>query len=373
MRIFFALAYAALIFGSYPELEWLRASDVEATADYGHTSSETEFLRTEMSLKCLNWILTGDYESFTGKGKNNLSRDDFGTLCKRAQKLKETNPYGLTLDEMDDVMRSCLVLGDIGKTKEARRRFPELERIEDHDLFFTKALEILRMDPSRCPTFEKLKSKQLLYDTAHLVHYGHICHVEGGPKMFEPLLKDIDPWCLEFDLLIQRCDVAGAAGHVEKDYSLVYDANVHFAMEGVQKACLCVVKHKDPEKALLVYLKHRGDPLKLNANGHYERTLIRLACMLRLYYPDEAYALKTAALDPALLAAFDPLKGRPGPTPTYMPAVLCNLRRHHGITYALKYGLPALLQILNTQSGQICFNGLARQINQNPYCLERQL
>ena len=374
-----------LIFGAccfarelpYPELEWLKGNDVAATADYAEKSDETEYKRTRLTLKCLQWILDGDYLAFTGGGKTSLTPQDFEELQTRANSLMSKR-FGLSEEQLKETMRAALVLGDMGKSPKARELFPECTHISDHDEFYKEALPLLMKHPERCPTFLclHLNAKHLLLDTSHFAHYGHICHVEGGPSMFNDLAKIVTAEqqdYLEFDLFIQCCDVAGAAGHVNDNYAIVYNHDVHVAMSGVAEACRLVAKNEaSQEEALMHYLCYRGDLLGLDANNPTERILIRLACMLRLMDTDQGEQLRKAAesLDPAVIEAFDPLIQREGPTPTYMPAVLGNLKRHHDLSYAVEYGLPALAKILAECPGELNFNPLAMQINQNPRCLE---
>ncbi|MCB1108369.1 MAG: hypothetical protein KDK44_01810 [Chlamydiia bacterium] len=363
---------------NYPELEWLKGNDVVTTADYASKASDSEYKRTNLTLKCLNWILDGNYVQFTGQGKNPLRLEAFKELQQAVQELFTECPYQLTPDQLTATMRAALVLGDIGLSPKGKALFPELGHISDHDEFYKEALCILGQEPSRCPTFKALplEAQNLLIKTSHFAHYGHICHVEGGPSMFSKIAAvhtPNDAYCLKFDLFIHCCDVAGAAGHVDDSYSIVYSNQVHEAMQAIVRTCQSIIQNGlSKEEGLMEYLRYRGAKLGLSADDLTERALIRVGCMLRLYTLEEGQALKAAAdnLEQDLLEAFDPMISREGPTPTYMPAVLCNLKRHHNLDYAVQKGLPAIANTLKACPGELNFNPLAAQINEYPRCLE---
>lgn len=372
----------------YPEVLWLADAKVRKTeegvaAAQGAYSEQLfgqkfiEFDRTIMTLHCLQLVLDGSdkaYQEFTAAQPDNakLSKQSFNKLHLQEVSLLQSKYQGMSKLEMIQAMEAALVLGDIGKSEQARIVFkPYGAGAPDHDDFHGEVIHILQKNPELCPTFARLTpaAKKLLSQSANLAHYGHITHIEGGPAMFSQLKQSgvaVDsPVALSFDLFVHTCDVAGALGHVNNQSSLVYTEPSHRAMQGVIDACKVL---SDPRKtemdAYNAYLMLRADWLGLDPQDRTCRALVRMGAMLRLFTPEEGLILKQAVskLDPdvqaRIIAQLDLQDGREfGRTPTYMPAVLVNLAnnpalgasKEERLSQAVILGLPFVSRVLEKQ------------------------
>ncbi len=371
--------------GQYPEILWLADAKVRKTEEgvatlQGAYSEQLfgqkfiEFDRTIMTLHCLQLVLDGSdkaYQEFTAAQPENakLSKESFNKLHLQGVTLLQSKYQGMSKLEIMQAMEASLVLGDIGKSEQARAVFkPYGAGAPDHDDFHGEVMQILQKNPELCPTFARLTpaAKKLLLQSANLAHYGHITHIEGGPAMFSHLKQSgvaVDsPVALSFDLFVHTCDVAGALGHVNNQSSLVYTEPSHRAMQGMTDACKVL---GDPTKteidAYNAYLSLRANWLGLDPQDRTCRALARMGAMLRLFTPEEGLILKQAVskLDPdiqaRIIAQLDLRDGREfGRTPTYMPAVLVNLAnnpelgasKEERLSQAVVLGLPFVARVL---------------------------
>lgn len=369
----------------YPEILWLADTKVRKTEEglatmQGSYSEQLfgkkfiEFDRTIMTLHCLQLILDGSenaYQKFTAAqpGDVKLSRVSFEKLHSQGIALVKSRYNGMSEFEMIQAMEAALVLGDIGKSEQARAVFkPYGASAPDHDDFHGEVMEILGQHPNLCPTFNRLtpSAKKLLQSTANLAHYGHVTHIEGGPRMFSKLkqsgLSSSLPEALAFDFFVHTCDVAGALGHVNNQSSLVYTEPSHRAMQAVADACRVLADSKKSEgDAYNAYLAIRAGWLGLNPKDRTDRALTRMGAMLRLFTPEDGLLLKKAILklEPEerakIMEQLDTKEGEElARTPTYMPAVLVNLSnnpqlgasREERISQAVVLGLPFLSKVL---------------------------
>lgn len=379
----------------YPEILWLADEKVKKTEE-GSASAKApyseqlfgkvypEFDRTLMTLHCLRLILDGSekaYQQFTDAQPSGvkLSKESFNKLHSEGMSLVKLGYDGLDPEEMVQAMEAALVLGDIGKSEKARSVFtPYGAHAPDHDDFHGEVLQILKQNPELSPTFKKLPfaAQHLLIQTANLIHYGHVTHLEGGPNMFNRLyesgLAASFPTAVGFDFFVHTCDVAGALGHVNHHSSLVYSELTHKAMQAVAEASSVLVNaEKTPTDAYNAYLAIRASWLGLDPSNRADRALTRMGAMLRLFTPEEGALLKKAMaqLDPQLqMQIVEQLDVREGEelarTPTYMPAVLVNLSnneqlgntREERISQAVILGLPFLSRVLEQHQQALAEN-----------------
>lgn len=369
----------------HPEILWLASSQVRYTEEgkgvaQGAYSEQlfgqkfVEFDRTLMTLRCLTLVLDGSeaaYQTFTAAQAKEvrLTRESFQTLHQEGQRLLHAKWEGMSDLQMAQAMETALVLGDIGKSEQAREVFkPYGAHAPDHDDFYEEAMHILASHPTLCPSFARLPTaaKKLLTEIANLAHYGHITHLEGGVGMFHKLkeskLPSQDPTALSFDLFVHTCDVAGALGHVNPSSSLIYTELTHRALQATAQAVRILSNPLKSElDAYLAYVTLRASWLGLDPTSSSDRVLARIGAMLRLFTPEEGVILRNAMLqiDPAMRerirAQLDGSSlAQEGRTPTYMPAVLLNLAGHPGLgttseerlAKAITLGLPLLTQVL---------------------------
>jgi hypothetical protein len=221
---------------NYPEVHHLAEARVAATNDglqsgppveasyskhLGKTGFFPEFKRTLLSLRCFEQIANGrgeDYEQFTHlQTSSRLSWNHFQDLSRRWKSVVAYDRQkGM---EPEDVLKAAevdIVLGDMGKTAWARHLMMDLGIYDvDHDNFYDRMMDHPEA-PLRLHSFRRLDVDQqsLIRKTVDLAHFGHITHLEGGPRMFRKLketeILHEDPAAFEFATLVYICDVAGA-------------------------------------------------------------------------------------------------------------------------------------------------------------------
>lgn len=360
----------------YPELYWLADSDVSYTRDYA-TESESdsswsaqifekkyvEFERTVLSLVMLHRFHAGtrsDYDKLTSvQNDEKLSYESFQevhTLCKN---LLEKKP------KLFEAMEAALIFGDMGKTNTAREKAKLLgAEYPDHDDWYEAAINTC---PGIFPSFKKLSEehKSLLQKAANIIHFGHVTHLEGGPTMFSKLQQSEfvskEREVIDFEFFVHICDVAAAAGHVEKKGSLVYVENTHKAKMAVKEAVMLLASNNEIE-AYHNYIAKRASWLNLDKNTPEGRVLARVGAMLRLFYPSEGESLKKGwdqidtGLRTQLIEQFDlQTLQTDHPTPTYVPAVLGNIfsnkkiweDKDQRLQQAVIIGLPFVSSVLS--------------------------
>lgn len=368
----------------YPEILWLADNNVRKTEE-GQASSQAsyseqlfgrkyvEFDRTIMTLHCLKLVLDGSqraYEEFTFAQKDNkLTKESFYTLHLQGQRILHSHWQDLSSQQIAETMLTALVLKDMGKCETARKIFKKFGvSAPDQDDYYHEAMTVLEKYPDLCPSFACLspKSKELLFKTSGIAHYGHITHLEGGTEIFLGLQESgiayKDPIALSFDLFVHTCDVAGALGHVNHRSSLAYTELTHKALQATGEA-VRVLSNQNMSvwDAYQAYVQIRADWLGLDASDANDRVLVRVGAMLRLFTPEEGIILKQAMqqFDPQvrqrIVAQLDVPEGiLEGRTPTYMPALLVNLSnnttlgrtKEERLFKAVLIGLPFIARVL---------------------------
>lgn len=371
----------------YPEILWLADEKVRTTEEglaNPHAGAYSEMLfgkkhiefdRTLMTLLCLKLALDGSdraYEEFTQiqPSASRLTRESFDALHLQGKKLLESRWEGLSREEMAQAMETSLILGDIGKSEQARVIFkPYGATAPDHDDFHGEAMPIIAQRPELSPSFQSLPSaaKQLLLKTTNLAHFGHVTHLEGGPQILEPLaesrLVSSDPVAFDFAFFVHTCDVAGALGHVNNRSSVTYTQLTHQAVQGTKESVKVLSDpQKKAEDAYFDYVAKRASWVGLNAEIPGDRVLARIAAMLRLFTPEEGAVLREGMerIDEVarmeIIANLDAHnRENPGRTPTYMPALLVNLANNaelgetpaERLSHAISIGLPFISRVLD--------------------------
>ena len=370
----------------FPELRWLREGEVTVTQEGVCTRNPKtiEYDRTLLTIKCLDLIIQGGseaYQEFVKAQKvDPLTREAFDSLHQKNSYFQEK--FHLTPDRLQLLLRSALVMGDLGKTEKAREIFPKITT-PDHDDFEKEALCILRDSPSLCPTFEQLnpREQEILIQATGLIHFGHVYHLEGGHEMFSHLKKAApDEAILEFALFVQRCDVAGALGHRNSDASVTFTQTTFEMYEAVGKACKVLLDpSKNPGDAYQTFVDLRAQKVGLDPRTSEGHILTRIAAMLRVFTP-EAMAPYQSAYDKLPAEEKDLLNKwfcndtppEETLTPTYVPAVLLNLVGNLGVEKGIQLGLPVIAKALEAFHSnrpadlRACFNPLAGQAK-NPH------
>lgn len=386
---------------AYPELTWLAEKDVLMTHDYTAKDENSysqdlfrkqyvEFDRTLLALEFFHRTLRGskvDYEWLV-KNQNpsqKLTLNSFHELHNFL--VNEINNIDTHLFEL------AIVLGDMGKSQKARKLAPEIsKKNSDQDAFYG---QVIRLKPEIFPSFQGLSEKQklVLQRGAHLIHFGHVTHLEGNSSMFLPL-KDskilnsqAGEVAFKIEFLTHMCDVAGAAGHVNRQGSIVLTEPTYLRLKNVYDAAL-MLREKSPDDALNAYLKWSAHWLGQKLITKEDEVVIRIASMMRLSDKDDTLLVKKSLeecpqeyRDLILeMFAFDALES-PIKTPTYIPAVLSNLSKNKSldedskkrIRMGVQLGALAIARALKFakknslfQSGNIIlnFNPMASQAKQ---------
>ncbi len=403
----------------HPEIVWLADEKVRKTEEGDATCPNIyselmfgkkfiEFDRTLLSLHSLKLILDGSdhaYQRFSAAQESSvrLKVESFRELHAQGKGLLQSRWHGLSEIDMARAMTTALVLGDMGKSAQARQVFHTYGiHAPDHDDFFGEAMQILNHYPQLSPSFSQLNAtaQTLLIKVANLAHYGHITHLEGGPAMFQHLKQSqiprCDPIALEFDLFMHKPDIAGALGHVNSNSSLVYTESIHRTTQAMDEAVRLLSDLKKGEfDAYDAYLKTRATWLGLDPNDKVDRVLARMGAQLRLFDVEEGRILKKTIfkLDKndyeRILTQFDIETISPEErTPTYIPALLVNLLNHNHLgpskeqrlSQAITIGFPFISQVLQQHRDRLKnhlanpliplnFNSVAKVAKMNPILL----
>lgn len=270
------------------------------------------------------------YEWFTGQQeKDRLSKKSF---LEASAFVRETaDLYSLTLLEIN------LLLGDLGKTPEARKRASPHSITEgDHDIFLSHCLGKC---PDIFPTYKILTGlfQKIIRSNAGLLHFGHLLHVEGMATAMLAQLKRSEisrtPKGFDFELVCHLCDIASVLGHVNHRGSLVMTEPLY---QSIKEATEVIhnLSAKEENQALLSYTEKRCLRTGLTDVPFPTRdVLARIAAMMRITDINDgrllynAWATLPTVKQELFLESFTPFrKDQNIPTPTYVPAVLTNLR-----------------------------------------------
>lgn len=407
---------AADNYSQYPELHWLASEAVQITQENRAKPTQDaysiqvagalypELDRTLLSLKCLEWFWNGtktDYEAFIqDQPQPQLTWESFSAIHEHLMHLSQDLP-NFTEEQLHEALKVSIVIGDLGKSIPFKQKMEKFGiHAEDHDVFLEEVMhqsEALK----DLPSFQKLplQSQQLIQDASGVGHFGHMSHLEGGPKIFselkEFLKKEHAVAQLKFEYLSYLMDTASAAGHVTQKSSLVFNENVYQVHSVLWNSILLLPTHSE-EEVYADYLKKRGEWVGVkDINTPFNFLVARAACLMRLYTPEQGSALSAAlkGLPESQLANIrsyfyidlpkysQSLLAKEA-TPTYMPAVLVNLINNPSlgntqlerIQKAVALGLTSLATVLLDWRGSpdynpdlvICFNPIAKVAKETP-------
>lgn len=271
----------------YPELSWLTDS-VNATPEGSSTNKSTsisetlfgekhiEFDRTIVGIECLKSVLNNDYETFTKCQKDavKLSEEEF-------KKLRNFTTAVLQTAEDVDAMIAYTVINDLGKINGFIQRVEETTGIKtnDHD----EALLIgLKTMPEEIPSFNRLSTTyknnvlNALNTGFNLAQFVQCECLEGNLQG----LKDMNPKARDLYLVHVFYDVAGAAGHVNPNGSLVMTSPVYTGyMQGIE-----AITNPSNNSVFDVYgdfLSKKADTLSMKLETKEDKALLKLAIMSR--------------------------------------------------------------------------------------------
>lgn len=378
---------------NHPNLELKHLFKLPAQGKY------IELERMLSSIVAFQLILDGSlaaYHAFT------LHQSRFKKLLYSSFfKLNELAKKVTTNKNAFDAMMAILIYSDLGKTPKARSKASTIGiQSIDHDdwleaLFLMENHQISQVIPSFFGMNPSTKEWLKKVSRSFKVHLGHVLHLEGGIKMFHKLETalskgEMSQDTFDFAFLVQMCDVAASQSHGNIEGFAAFIENTFKGYQIVREALEKLINERNSVKALEFCLIERGRLLGLSCDFSFEKVLIRLACMMRLYTKEEGRILKLVAAqlnetDRALLEKqFDISSGFNSwnRNPTYIPAVLVNLIRFHDgaemIEEKLKRALNGALciaKLLEAYSHKpeqvsseipLCFNLIAQLAYTNP-------
>lgn len=286
-----------LIIRDYPEMGWLTGSvnaTPEGTSNPDPTqlvsqrifgAKHTEFDRTAVGIMTFLWVIRGEYEAFTAcqPPAVRLSRENFSELRRYTIDILHDNPQAL------DALIVYTVINDLGKIKaivdEVQRRAGTNEI--DHDKILYRALD---EHPDISPSFNRLSAyyKRLIVNGLKAqFNLGQFVQGENVPASLSGL-TDLDRASLDFYLLHVVYDIAGAAGQVKQNGSLVMSEPTY---QGFRLSLASLAKLARGWKLAEVYddfLASKGEIFGLDVRDATQRAAIRISCMLRLNDGDQA-------------------------------------------------------------------------------------
>lgn len=398
------------IFIAYPEIAWFADENVAATAEgTGSSTSEPTWSRCLMqnglipttnkkyielermlhSLVCFHLLCQGGRNAhqywIQAQIGNTLTFDAFRSLHLRV-------PDSV---ELRTAIIASLVYSDLGKTPEAKRRAAAQGIVQnDHDDFM-EAVYSAPLDKRRAiiPSFANLLPQvQTLILDIHLacpLHWGHAFHLEDGARMFARLLANrrTSPDHILPAFLIQVCDVAASAAHVNLRGAVAFTEATYLGYESILKVVQELSASQDKTNAELVLENLTAEcSHKLGYRDWSDlpkkQLLSRIGAFLRLHTPEAGAQLKTtaeASLTPADWALLQTVFGlQTGVNiwkrnPTYMPTVLLNLfgiagteperyqRVLRGVLFMANICMRYQALGNHNHDSPLCFNGLAGQ------------
>ena len=199
-----------------PELDWLKANSVNGTPE-GVDSIDKEYKRTWCSIELFNDVLRGDYNAFSAcqPEKTRITVESFNEIRTYVKSF-------ITTSDDEEAMRAFLVINDLGKVGDFVQKIADNLGFEsvDHDKIL---YEGLKANPEFSPTFSALDEKYqkiILTGLRTAFNMGQYVQCECLPANLESLAK-IDAEALNYYMIHVLFDIAGAAGHVNSNGSLI--------------------------------------------------------------------------------------------------------------------------------------------------------
>ncbi len=278
----------------YPELYWL-TGDVNATPEWQtNTQSNSiseqlfgqkhiEFDRTIVGIECLKHVINGDYDKFTECQKESVKMTP-----ENFKKLRDFTLSVIKTPQDADTILAFTMINDLGKIKEFVENI-EIHtqcKVKDHDEALLIALKTI---PDKIPSFNRL-SKIDQIDIINALdadfNLGQFVQGECLPANLSKV-KTIGNRAMDLYLAHMFYDVAGAAGHVVPNGSLVMNNNVFNSyMQGINSIKENI--SKDEEETYDSFLSKKAQDYSLPFNTDKEKAIVRLGVMSRAYTPKDA-------------------------------------------------------------------------------------
>lgn len=268
-----------------PELEWLKANSVNGTPE-GADTVDKEYKRTWCSIELFNAVLENDYNAFSAcqPEKTRITRESFSEIRNYVKSVLKTA-------DDENAMRAFLVINDLGKVGDFVEKIADnLEfKSVDHDKLL---YEGLRTHPEFSPTFADLadKYKQIILTGLQTAfNMGQYVQCECLPANLIPL-KKIDAEALNYYMIHVLFDIAGAAGHVNSNGSLICNELYWKKFSWALDTIIRMVNGKlEPKEAYEEYLTKTMQYYNVSSP-----VIAKLCNLVRVSTPEEADEIRIA-------------------------------------------------------------------------------
>ena len=256
------------------------ASRVFETSDI---KDATEFDRAAVGLLCLKYVLTNDYDHFTAcqNPHTKLSQKSFSKLRHFTQQIIQT-PEDL------EVAVYMIMCNDLGKTHRIMDVYYDLEanKDADHDVIFST---VLKKKEDLFPGFQHLSDTQkaiIQEGLSTAFNLGQFAQGENTPADL-PQIQSISKKARDLYILHAFYDIAGAAGHVKNNGSLVMSEPV---FQGYDLAIQSLMTEPFSD-SYNRYVAVRGKLVGFNSQTEKGFALSRLASLSRCFYEADGILL----------------------------------------------------------------------------------
>jgi len=325
-------------------------TDVEPTA--------IEAERTLVSLLCFKWVLTNQYEKFTGvqEAKVRLTRASFAALHGYTERVAART---------EETLEFCLysiACNDLGKTQFCITEHGKRIKLSaaDHDLLL---FELLQQAPDLFPAFRKRLTPALqeiyIKGLGANLNLGQM--VQGENFACNLLaMQALDPNSRELRLVCELFDFAGILGHVNASGSLIMTEENYVAYS----KAIVELMTEPKEYAYQRYIIQRGALVGIDVTTPQGFAKARLATLARAFTPDIGAMIQvvwdTLSLDTQTLLTRElnitGCDGERGILLYYAPAVIANATKGHGgdFTAGLSYALHVLADVYRATRATAC-------------------
>lgn len=353
---------------AYPEITHLhsKVNPVAQTPEAVAKGDDVEFKRCIGSLLCLRHLLEVDYERFSepqGASPLRVSRRSFYQLAGLVSRFGR--PAGRIDNENVDTLVTYIVLSDLGKSGEVRKKAEEIlgntdfdhDRLLDEIIAHAHEEEIAGFLPSfiRLPRHRRT---MIVTAASCSLNLGHLLQGETVPGVLTPfssLSRDV----ALLELCADICDIAGARSHEDNTGGSIV-VNQPKCMDLLKLAGLLIdttrldLSHNPltPDQAFKAFLRAKGEQYRFNGGSdELFQTLTKCAllarCEERRRDPDNVIrAWETLdENEKEILISEMNRSGIDGDTaiiPTYLPVIIRDQVASKGEPGGMKAALEAL-------------------------------
>lgn len=271
-----------------PEWQLLRGDTMADSPEaVGLGVNNPEVQRTLCSINCLEYLLSGsdeDYAQLTTAQNPavKLKRDQFATLHEWTRQTLPTQAAANT-------MRYIMLVHDAGKNMELFTKMGLQQGTVDHDQAFSMLLSLPEYADARAsllPTFQHISAPaqdQIKAIASIPLNFGQFMQGEAPAQA----LTVLDGYSAEpirsMYVLHAILDIAGVAGHINADSSLVLTSSIYQSMEAAHAAL--TQPGLNAARRYNQYLQYRAQQFGVEASTLESSAAtiaqVRLGCMLR--------------------------------------------------------------------------------------------